>query len=203
MPLPEKLPALAGRVSPGLFLPRRASGPRAGRGKGQYLEAALFENWAAHASSVDGQIVESAAMRFLDPRREQIGIQAAVAERREFSATSRTVSHNGSVHWVESKGRGVYATDGTMTRMHGTSMDITEHKLAEEALRASEERFRNQYKGFPLPTYSWLQIGDDFVVQDYNDAAEATLGVGIHNFVGRRSSEVYADTPEVMLDLQT
>ena len=133
----------------------------------------------------------------------EIGLRATAVERREFGATFRTVAHNGSVHWVESKGRGVYATDGTMTRMHGTSMDITERKLAEEALRASEERFRNQYKGFPLPTYSWLQIGDDFVVQDYNDAAEATLGVGIHNFVGRRASEVYADTPEVMLDLQT
>ncbi|HLZ28696.1 MAG TPA: PAS domain S-box protein, partial [Chloroflexota bacterium] len=54
--------------------------------------------------------------------------------------------------------------------------DISERKHAEEALRANEERFRKQYKGFPLPTYSWLRVGDDFVLQDFNDAAEAVTG---------------------------
>ena len=56
------------------------------------------------------------------------------------------------------------------TRLSARTM---ERERAEEALRANEERFRKQYKGFPLPTFSWLQVGDDFVLQDFNDAAEA------------------------------
>ena len=128
-------------------------------------------------------------------------MSGALAEHRDSIATYRTVWPDGSVHWIEDKGRALYAADGTLLRMTGTSMDITERKLAEEALRASEERFRKQYKGFPLPTYSWLQVGDDFVLQDFNDAAEAITEGHIRDWVGRRASERYADQPEILADL--
>jgi DNA-binding response OmpR family regulator len=62
----------------------------------------------------------------------------------------------------------------------------------ERALRASEARFRKQYKGFPLPTYSWLHVDDDFVLQDFNDAAEAMTEVGVRNSLGIRASDLYA-----------
>jgi len=76
--------------------------------------------------------------------------------------------------------------------------DITARKLAEEALRASEERFRKQYKGFPLPTFSWLQEGDDFVLQDFNDAANGVDDGDISGWIGGRASERYADRPELV-----
>jgi hypothetical protein len=60
-------------------------------------------------------------------------------------------------------------------------------KHAEDALRANEDRFRKQYKGFPLPTYSWLQVGDDFELQDFNDAAEAIDESDIGGWVGRQA----------------
>jgi signal transduction histidine kinase/HAMP domain-containing protein len=82
------------------------------------------------------------------------------------------------------------------------SVRTIERERAEEALRTSEERFRKQYKGFPLPTCSWLQVGDDFVLQDFNDASEAITGGYIRDWVGWTAAECYAHQPEVLVGLQ-
>jgi diguanylate cyclase (GGDEF)-like protein/PAS domain S-box-containing protein len=132
----------------------------------------------------------------------ELELHAMIAERRDSVATYRTVWPDGSVHWIEGRGHALYAVDGTLVRVTGTALDITERKLAEEALRASEERFRKQYKGIPVPTYSWLQVGDDFVLQDYNDAAEANTEGDVAALRGIRASERFADQPEILADLQ-
>ncbi|HYO91608.1 MAG TPA: PAS domain S-box protein, partial [Pyrinomonadaceae bacterium] len=80
--------------------------------------------------------------------------------------------------------------------------DITERRRTEAALRDSEEKFRAQYKGLPLPTYSWRRVGDDFVLVDYNDAAlEITQGK-MQQFVGRRASDMYEDSPDIVEDFR-
>jgi diguanylate cyclase (GGDEF)-like protein/PAS domain S-box-containing protein len=132
----------------------------------------------------------------------EIEERAAQAERRDSITTYRTVWPDGTVRWMESKGRPLYAADGTLVRVTGTALDITDRKRAEEALRASEERFRKQYKGIPLPTYSWLQVGDDFVLQDFNDAAETNTEGGVADWLGSQASERFADQPENLADLK-
>ena len=129
--------------------------------------------------------------------------RAMVAERRDSLITYRTVWPDGTVRWIEGRGHGVYADDGKLLRVTGTNMDITERKEAEKALQANEERFRSQYKGFPLPTYSFLQVGDDFVLQDFNDAAETATGGRIRDVVGGLASAWYADQPEIPADMRT
>jgi diguanylate cyclase (GGDEF)-like protein/PAS domain S-box-containing protein len=62
----------------------------------------------------------------------------ALAERRDSIATYRALWPDGSVRWLEEKGRGLYAADGTLVRVTGTTMDVTERTRAEEALRRSE-----------------------------------------------------------------
>ena len=53
-----------------------------------------------------------------------------------------------------------------------------------------------------MPTYSWLQVGDDFVLQDYNDAAEFNTESNILDWIGRRASDCFADQPDSIASLR-
>lgn len=101
---------------------------------------------------------------------------------------------------AELEGRVLERTAALEAAIGDLEAEAVERLRIEETLRASEERFRKQYKGFPLPTYSWLQVGDDFVLQDFNDAAEASAEGRILS--GRLASERLADEPSALADLQ-
>jgi signal transduction histidine kinase len=70
-----------------------------------------------------------------------------------------------------------------------------------ERLRESQEKLRAQYKGIPIPTYTWQRVGEDFVLVNYNDAAEAITHGKVANYVGKKASEMYRDRPKILEEL--
>ena len=76
-------------------------------------------------------------------------------------------------------------------------VDVTERKRMEEALRLSEERMRAQFKGIPIPTYTWQKDGDDFVLIEYNDAAEIITKGKINECIGARAGEFFVRNPKI------
>ena len=66
------------------------------------------------------------------------------------------------------------------------------------ALRESEERWRALYEFSPASTYVWEQEGDDWVLVSYNRAAKALTGNRVDGLIGKRASQLYADSPEVL-----
>src|SRR5579859_7480221 len=53
----------------------------------------------------------------------------------------------------------------------------------------------------PVPTYSYSQAGDDFVLQDFNDAAEIVTEGLVREWLGSRASTWYAHQPEILAEL--
>ena len=107
------------------------------------------------------------------------------------------------MRWIEARGRALYAADGTLLRVNGTSMDITERKLAEQALREQRGALPQAVQG---DTHANLLLApahdDDLVLQDYNDAAEAIGDGRVHEWLGRRASDQFADQPQILADLK-
>ncbi|MCB0208967.1 MAG: PAS domain S-box protein [Anaerolineae bacterium] len=78
--------------------------------------------------------------------------------------------------------------------------EVEAHQKAGESARQSKARLKSQYKGIPVPTYAWQRTGNDFVMVDYNDAAEKANHGRIADLMGRPASEVFKDRPQVLAD---
>jgi len=71
----------------------------------------------------------------------------------------------------------------------------------EAILRENEEKFKAQYKGIPVPTYTWQAMGDDLILADYNDNAFKFTQGRIVNLLGKTASVIYRDDPETFNQL--
>jgi PAS domain S-box-containing protein len=67
-----------------------------------------------------------------------------------YRAEERVIWPDGTVHWLETHGRGSYGPDGRATRLVGVVKDITDRKQAEQVMLASEMRFRRLIEDAPV-----------------------------------------------------
>jgi len=94
-----------------------------------------------------------------DRQNIQETIQSGIRERREELAYEyRMRRADGQHRWMAARARIFYDSSGQAVRMVGTCQDITETKLAEQALRESEQRFR--VMGEALPYGVWWRGTD-------------------------------------------
>ncbi|HEY0406506.1 MAG TPA: PAS domain S-box protein, partial [Pyrinomonadaceae bacterium] len=77
-----------------------------------------------------------------DRERVTEAVGRALADGTAYDIEFRVPWQDGSVHWVGGVGRAFYDDKGQPSRMTGVGFDITDRKRAEEALRASEDRYR-------------------------------------------------------------
>ncbi len=67
-----------------------------------------------------------------------------VKKREPFILEYRIMHKDGPIRWVYEKGRGVHDQDGNVLWLDGVIFDVTERKVAEEALRESEKELKKQ-----------------------------------------------------------
>ena len=81
--------------------------------------------------------------RYIHPD-DRTKVSEAIADARQnqklYAAEFRVVQPDGTVRWLAARGKFYYARNGNPERMLGVSLDITERKLAEEALSRMNRR---------------------------------------------------------------
>jgi PAS domain S-box-containing protein len=87
-----------------------------------------------------------------DRERLNRSVAQAIAEHRSYRDEYRIVRPDGSVRWIEGQGESVFGQGDKPMRFIGTAQDITERKLAEAALQASQEQLRQIFEASPNVT---------------------------------------------------
>jgi PAS domain S-box-containing protein len=120
----------------------------------------------------------------------------------DFDMEFRVVWPDGSLHWLHDKGKTFRGTDGRPAYMTGACVDITPGKSAEQALRESEERFRQLADAMPQMVFAARPDGhvDYFNRQwyEYTGLPEGAIGFEswkhVHTEEGlRRVAEVWPE----------
>ena len=90
---------------------------------------------AAFGQDADGPFTYADLRAALHPE-DRLGVQAALArsvtQHADYDVEYRAVQPDGTMRWLQVRGRPVHAPDGTALKLAGVSQDITERKLAEE-----------------------------------------------------------------------
>jgi formate hydrogenlyase transcriptional activator len=112
---------------------------------------------------------------------------AAVRERRAFSSEFRIIGPDAAVRWLRAQGKPHQDDAGNVSYVTGVATDITERKLADEALRASQERFAKAFAATPdCIALSALDTG----ILDVNARFEALTGYTRDEIVGRTIADL-------------
>ncbi len=82
-------------------------------------------------------------------------INEVVAEGDDYYDEFRLVRGDGRMLWIASQGRIIRSASGRPERMLGVNIDVTERKVAEEALRESESRLRRAQQAARVGTWEW------------------------------------------------
>ncbi len=98
---------------------------------------------------------------------------------REYRIKSKT----GKIVWVEEGGQIIYGENGEIEFITGAFLDITERKLAEQALHESEEKYRSLFDSNPTPIF--VLDRETQQILDANPMAEETYGYLKKDLIGK------------------
>ncbi len=141
-------------------------------------------------------------MVYEDDRRAVIDQAEAVITGKDILPLEHRIIHkNGTVRWVKNTPAPRYDKKRRLAAYDGMITDITERKKADEALRISEERFKREYEGNPIPSFTWQKKGNDFMLMNYNSAAKSATGDKAIHYIGKTASEMYSDRQDILDNL--
>jgi len=114
-------------------------------------------------------------------------VSESVAQQQSFLIEYRMIRADGSIAWVSEKGRGIFDATGELLWLDGVSFDISDRKLAEAALQASEARNRAIVEAIPDLLF---RLSADGTYLDFKAQNLGNLPVPPSIFLGKKVTEV-------------
>jgi PAS domain S-box-containing protein len=108
----------------------------------------------------------------------------------DYSLAKRYIRKDGSICWVRPTVGAVRKSDGSIDYFISVVEDIAEQKRAEDALRASEARYRSIISAV---TDAIIVIDEAGIIQSMNPAGERILGYRQSELVGKNLSTLMAE----------
>jgi PAS domain S-box-containing protein len=113
----------------------------------------------------------------------------AIEGKRAYDYEHRIVLNDGTIKVLLQKGTLVHNKEGRVIGLEGTTQDITLLKLAEQAVKDSEEKYRMIFNCNPLP--NWIYDLETLQIMEVNDAAIAHYGYSSAEFLNMTIKEVF------------
>jgi PAS domain S-box-containing protein len=136
---------------------------------------------------------EAVAQRIHPDDRDRLNaeVQCAVGEKRKYSIGYRIVMPDGAVKHLEAIGQPVFSASGKLVEIVTTQLDVTERKLAEQALRESEAKFRDYAES--AADWYWETDPDHTFTRVTDDERRLALGVASTSRIGLARWEFATD----------
>lgn len=118
-----------------------------------------------------------------EPRIER-AVAEGVARHEPFSLVYRIIHADGHQRWVQENGQAIYDEAGKAIFLDGVILDVTDRLRTEEALAASERRYRVL---FDQMSQGVVYQNADGAITWANPAAQRILGLSLEQMQGRAS----------------
>jgi len=109
----------------------------------------------------------------------------------DYSQQYRMITSSGEIRWVEGQTSVVQREESDDTHMQGIIIDITEKKLAENALQKSEQKFRRIVE---TTSESFLLMDENLRIKEVNAAFSELVGYGIEELKGMKPYDLTTES---------